>query len=72
MIVSSFYYRVILFFYVVSERDVCCSPTGAYPNITVAKIQNVWESAKKVLEKFGGNGKNAYLCSVKKRISLKG
>ncbi len=27
---------------------------------TGAKLQNVWESAKKVGEKFGGNGKNAY------------
>jgi hypothetical protein len=34
------------------------------PDNTTAKVQNVWESAKKVLEKFGGNGKNAYLCSV--------
>ena len=45
-------------------------PFGLFES--VAKLQKVWESAKKDNEKFGGNGKNAYLYSVKKRIPLKG
>ena len=50
---------------VVPRQEPCPDNTGA-------KIQNVWESAKKVEEKFGTFRKNCYLCSVKKRISLKG
>ena len=46
---------------VVPRQEACPDNTGA-------KMQNVWESAKKVEEKFGGNGKNAYLCSVKANV----
>jgi hypothetical protein len=35
---------------------------------TVAKLRKVWDSAKKVEEKFGSNGKNAYPCNVKPQV----
>lgn len=49
---------------VVPQQEPCLGNTGA-------KIQNVWEPAKKVKEKFGENGKNAYLCSVKHKVWLR-
>ena len=37
---------------------MCAVPRqGPCPSNTTAKVQNVWESAKKVEGKFGGNGK---------------
>ena len=47
---------------VVPRQEPCPGNTGA-------KLQNVWESAKKVEEKFGGDGKNAYLCHKKETPS---
>ena len=42
--------------------------TGPAPTSDGAKLRKVSESAKKSGEKFGGNGKNAYLCSVKHQV----
>ena len=39
---------------------------------TGAKLRIICESAKKSAEKFGGNGTNAYLCSVKPQVWLSG
>jgi hypothetical protein len=45
---------------------MCVAPRQELcPGNTIAKLQNVWETSKKVQEKFEGNGKKAVHFSAK-------
>jgi len=38
-------------------------------NACRSKLRIFWEKAKKSDEKFGGNGKNVYLCTIEPTIA---